>query len=926
MTAARTAPAVAPWTRTRLLASRGAALALTLLVAATTLLAAAAPRSYDRYQDTALHDLLARGTVSSRAVEGQADLTGQSQLTGAAAPTINPSALVQLHAALAALLASFRLDTEQGSTGVHTLGQEDTLTDPGLPAPEAENPSMVLAWQDGAAAQLHLASGRMPRQLTEQPAGLPGGWHALEIAVSSETAQVLHLHLGQTLHLSPQQAPFKAQLTVVGVYQPLPSAADFWNAEARLIRPVLTGPPQPKKDPHRFWHAEALVAVDDVPMLADLGHPEAYWWLPLAPAQLTSTRIQPLQKHLDSLLKGDGAFEAQNLSGVPGGVALSSDLPSTLDRFTAHSEALTPLLTIGLVGTAGVAASVLLMAAGLSADRRDGELRLLRARGAGLRGLLRRVLLETLACTTPGALLGLVSALLLLPTERWMPSVQLAALLWVAATLSVPVRSLARHRRVRATGRDTDLLTARPSRRRTVTELGVLVATLAAVTAVRRQGLGAGGFNPLLGGAPLLLGVAGAILLVRLYPWPLRLVTRPMERRGGAIGFLGLARAGRGASAASLLPLLALLLALTVAVFGSEVITGVDRAREGAALSQVGADAAVTALGNTLPPSLITAVRAAPGVRAVLPVSMDSATLDNNGSQLTVYSFDPDRYRTMAGKLAGEDFPAALLHPSADGAVTALASPDMAESAADGTLKVTDAFGSFQVRVVGTKDSSMLAPGGSFLLVSAQALARVPRATASHAGDPTELLVQGPVTRAALQAALVRSGGAALVEVALRSEALAQLQQDPQQDGAVRLYLGTVLAAALLCVLAVLLSLLQAAPGRASLLARLRTMGLTSRQGYRLILVEALPQVVVGVLGGTALGLAAIPLLGSSVDLAALAGTTGGPGGAGLRAEALPLLAPGLGLLMATVAVVAVEAAVTGRRQIATELRAGDAR
>jgi putative ABC transport system permease protein len=124
-------------------------------------------------------------------------------------------------------------------------------------------------------------------------------------------------------------------------------------------------------------------------------------------------------------------------------------------------------------------------------------------------------------------------------------------------------------------------------------------------------------------------------------------------------------------------------------------------------------------------------------------------------------------------------------------------------------------------------------------------------------------------------------------------------------------------------VVAVLLALLQAAPGRSALLARLRTMGLTPRQGYALILVEALPQVLAGVLAGTALGAASIPLLSPAVDLSALVGATVD---SGLQAEPLPLLLPGAALLLLTVGVVSAEAAVLGRRQIGTELRAGDRR
>lgn len=120
-----------------------------------------------------------------------------------------------------------------------------------------------------------------------------------------------------------------------------------------------------------------------------------------------------------------------------------------------------------------------------------------------------------------------------------------------------------------------------------------------------------------------------------------------------------------------------------------------------------------------------------------------------------------------------------------------------------------------------------------------------------------------------------------------------------------------------------LLTLVRAAPERAALLARLRTMGLRPRQGVVLILTESLPQVVAAPVGGALTAVAAIALLGPSVDLSTLVGTTVPAGlGLGLR----QVLGQALGLAGLVAAAVLAEAAVNGRRQITTELRAGDRR
>ncbi|MHA6758402.1 FtsX-like permease family protein [Streptacidiphilus sp. PAMC 29251] len=499
-------------------------------------------------------------------------------------------------------------------------------------------------------------------------------------------------------------------------------------------------------------------------------------------------------------------------------------------------------------------------------------------------------------------------------------------------TAAVPLRGVLGHRRLRPGGRGADLLTARPSRRRTVAELSVLVVAGAAVTAVRRQGLSSGGgVDPLLSGAPLLLGLAGALLLVRAYPWPLRALARPSARRGGPVGFLGLARAGRGSAGAALLPLLALLLALSVAAFGAEILGGVSAGREQAALLQTGADAQVAGSFAPLPTALVDAVRRSPGVGSVLALRHSANEPLNDqgpGANFDLYGIDPAPYLRLSQQDGAGGFDPALLDYRGGGPIPVLASPDLAAQAGSAPIPMDDAFGKYTVRIVGTVPGTPAQEAGGFMLVADAALDTLPRPHDPMARNPGTLLLGGRVDGDALRAAVQRTALGQPVTVLVRTEQLAALADSPQQSAVESVYLATIAAAGLLSVLAVLLALLQAAPGRSALLARLRTMGLTPGQGYRLILVEALPPVLTAVVAGTLLGLAAIPLFGPSVDLATLIGPVD-PGlriTTGLQARALPLLAPAAALLLIAVGVVAAEAAVVGRRQIGTELRAGDQR
>ncbi len=425
--------------------------------------------------------------------------------------------------------------------------------------------------------------------------------------------------------------------------------------------------------------------------------------------------------------------------------------------------------------------------------------------------------------------------------------------------------------------------------------------------------------------------------MVRLYPWPLRRAARPLARRGGAVGFLGLARAGRGPAGAALLPLLALLLALSVGSFGAEVLGGAAQGRSGAALAEVGADARVESR-LPLPATVVQAFRDTPGVRTVLGVQhLAGGTVGPDGGSYDLFGIDPQAYDDLAreqGSTAAA-FPPSLLAYRGGATIPALASPALAariRSSGVAAIDRDDYIGRYGISVVGTVPSTLLTTDQNALLVSNAALAKIADEQSTTVPSPDLLMIGGSAGGDTLRAAVVRGTAQAgvdpaLLTVRLRSQVLDALNGAPQPREALALYLWTIVAAGLLSVLAVLLALLQAAPSQAALLARLRTMGMGSAQGYRLMLVEALPQVFVGVAAGTLVGRATVPLLGPAVNLSGLAGTAGTVPGAtavGLHAAVLPLVVPGLALLGLACAVVALETAVIGRRRVAVELRAGE--
>ncbi|MGC5410371.1 FtsX-like permease family protein, partial [Streptomyces sp. DT225] len=339
-----------------------------------------------------------------------------------------------------------------------------------------------------------------------------------------------------------------------------------------------------------------------------------------------------------------------------------------------------------------------------------------------------------------------------------------------------------------------------------------------------------------------------------------------------------------------------------------------------------------------LPAGLVRAVEKAGGVRGSVRVQVEygvdlPATGDGvqDARSTTLIGVDPAAYAALARSTGLGPFSADRLRakgaavregtrPDEDRVVPALVSPSVAARLGDRPLGLRSLAGNFKVRAAATLTRTPAVDGSSFIVVDAAALTR---------RQTTALLLTGSGLDAKeLRAAARQSDETASVR--LRSEERAAYVDTPMQSGAERIYLAAIIAGAGYALLAVLLSLLQTAPERTTLLARLRTMGLTSRQGGRLLGFEALPQALLAAGGGLLVGWATIALLAPGVDLVRLA-LASGPGTgpldtASLRTDPWSLVLPALGVIVLTGAVAGAQAWWAGRRGSITELRAGDSR
>ncbi|MFF8903633.1 FtsX-like permease family protein [Streptomyces olivaceoviridis] len=989
---------VAPWVRTRLRAAPGAAVALALLVGLAACLAGAFPRAVDRYEDAGLQRTLRQARPEHTTVRVSAPQPDLGLPPERRAAALRPDALErQYEKVLGTVGSPLSVQRVQSAYGVAGT-VSPAVPDPWLPRPTGLPAHISLAAQNGLADHARVRTGRLPRAPHPVDASTP----EVEAVVTAATAKALHIKVGSVVHMpAPGRDPLAVRVT--GVLVPRDPDGAYWSTVPLLRTPTLVTLPTPGPDPDKYWLGALLLAPEAAPaLLGTSTNPARYWHLAPALRGLHAHDLDRLRPAVAALESGPGLQRARAVTDD--GTDINTDLDDALASFSRLRSGIAPLVSVAAAGAATVVAVVLLMTGGLAADRRRAELALLRARGASLSGLAGRLLAETAVIAVPAGAAGLAGSLLVVPAGRAVPAVLAALAVTLAACAALPLRAALAHRAVRLTAPREDIASVRPSRRRTVAELTLLVLAAGAVATLRRRGTTG---DQLTAVAPVLVGVIAALVLLRVYPLLLRRLSGPAGRLRGAVGHLSLARAGRTQGSA-VLPLLALLTALTTAAFGGSVLAGVAEARDRAALLTIGADARADA-GAPLPADAPARARSVPGVRAVTPVSIAYEAKPEDGENaVPLLGVDPQGYgalttytglgtfpsarltaggktatgrltaggqsgtvrllagghpgtgpltaggqsgtvRLLAGSHSSNGYPAggdhsrtahltAKAHPGTahltararpgagrlagddrSGPLPAVASPSVASSY--GTrrpflVRLEDGS-AVTVRIVLVRDRTPAVSGPDFLVVDRAGLP-------ARASRPTTLLLTGDhVDADALRKAV---GGSAAVR--LRAEERARYADSPLQSGAEHVYTAAVATGAGFAVLALLLSLLRAAPERSALLARLRTMGLTRAESRRLLILESLPQALLAALGGTLTGWTAIRLLAPGIDLTTVAFPTAQTPltETRLHPDTWSLLLPALAVVTVAVGVAALQAWWTGRRGSVTELRAGDGR
>jgi putative ABC transport system permease protein len=893
----------------------GASALLAVLVLASVFVAVALPRASVSFRTAALGQIVADTPAAGRAFVGTTDFTSLASALaiqpGPSSPGIGTQDVNAVAGELAASLRADRLPLQPPpdrwwglTSGYASVPDAARRAYFGTTPPKVE-----VIYRTNLGRNARVVAGSMPAAVS---AG--SGRPVFQVAVTQATAARFRLHVGSVLTF-----PARATLAVSGIIRPVRPGSAFWTADPDAARATFN-----QSRNGTFWLAGVFIGPDELVALEDTvdsSQITMQWELPLRLSGLSADQAGALSSRLGAALTSAGLLTRS--VQLPTSVAVSCGLAGALTGFLQAERRIAVLLSLLEVSLTVVGAVVLLLGGRLLAERRAGEFRLMRDRGASRRQLAALGLRAGILVVIPAAVAGTLIAVLFTPAASEPAAWWLATLTAFAALVSVPLFAL---RQVASAGLADERSDSQPARsaraRRAVTDLTLALGAAGGVAVLRQEvAAPASGTDWYTSAAPVLIAIPVAIAAVRLYPIAIRWLVRLTGRGQGVTTFVGLARAAR-TSLAAVLPAFALVLVLAVIAFGATLRAAVVRGDVAESWRTTGADVVIDTHRSTVPidGAVRRAIAAVPGVQRTATLSLLPGVAAD-GTPLTVIVVDPASYAALIAATPQPPFPgAALTGPGAAGGagpMLVLASPS-ARRLVTGGRKVLVGIHNLSVRVTGMVRA---VPGssatGAFIVAPARAMVR---AVGASEALPSRLLVVGPAVDVARMRSVV---GRELPAATLtfRSGRLAALTEAPLPHGTYTAFAAGAAAAALFGAVIVLIMLALGARSRELTLARLFTMGLSPGQARRLIITEALPAIIAATAGGAVCAWLLVPLVGPAVDLSPL---TGSPVPVPVRADygLIGFLAAGL-LALAIVTLFA-QSVATRLRGLSRALRVGE--
>ena len=840
----------------RLRDERATAVGFALLILVTSLLAAGAPRAFDRLGDDTLRAELAARTPAERNIQFvEVDRLGAGQ----------SDPLVNVTGEGAAIDATVPREVE-GLVSRHEVLVESVRFSISTPHP-GDPTTLRLRIQPAAADRIRLTAGRMPTGAVDHVDQTT----VLEVALSNANARTLNVGLGDTVALQTDigdtlavtQEVARVNATVVGLFDVTNPDDPDWLGDPSLARPVVRRP----GGDAQFLDMAALLSADAYGGLLTIDPPTFVRYT--FQEFIDPGRIR--QRDVATLIPALRRLEARYPSANPrpqAGAGLRTALRPFLESETARWTAATALLTVAIVGPIAVAAAALGMVAVLAARRRRAALSRSRGRGASLTHVTVASMTEGLLLALPAAAIGAAIGSQVAPDDPLLVPALTGA---VVAVIGIVLLTLAT---VPATGgpafgagREVSVPRPPTPRRLVFEGLIVLLAALGA-SLLRERGLRPDGTaDPLIAAVPALIGVSAGLLALRLLPLPTRFLGWLARLRRGLVGVIAMRRAAGGAGAPVLLVLLA---TTTIGAFSSAALGYLDQAAEAAGWRSVGADIRVVASQGYLNRDFD--FNSLPGVSASARMFTGIAAVVAKSAAPDILVLDVESYEDVVrGTPAEVDLPVDLFGPAAEPVPVVIARG--LEARANGmqvgeTLTTSVQGYTFQARVVGDLPIFPGVDSNAFMLVSEKQLrALFPDAPLR----PTTAFLRAPTSaQGAITQAVTSTMSQAVVTG--RTTLSAELRDAPIVR-AVRLGIAaTAVVAAIYAALAVAAALALGGAARTTENAHLRTLGLSDGQAVWTLLLEQVPPLAFAFVAGLATGVGLLVLLLPGLRLERLLG------------------------------------------------------
>jgi putative ABC transport system permease protein len=648
-------------------------------------------------------------------------------------------------------------------------------------------------------------------------------------------------------------------ITLSGIFEPNDAGDPYWeHTSYGLIASV----------PEEAEYTEALLfanAAGAPAADASVLNPRSSLWYSVRPDAITASTTAEIARQAREF-----ATVAQDI-GDQTRMPFRTKLPELLDDVEVRNASSQAILATILAGPLGLAVAIEILIARLAVSRLRQSLDLLAARGGSAAQLRLLLALPTLVIGVVATAAGVATGLLLPGGRLGVGGIAAVASVAVAPALIVTLLGTA-HRR------------SGPSRLpggrlRIAVEALVALATIAALVTITQRGVGsgepAGGVDLLAAATPLLLSLLGCIVALRLYPLALGRALAATGRSRAIAPLLGIARALRAGSA-GLVPILAVLIGVSVAVFSGVLTTTLSSGLETASRIEVGADIGVADV--RLDVATVDEIRGVPGVDSAASISTEifHYLYPADQSRLTVTLALVDsadlaevqRDRPYAIPLTDE-----LLRTDG-GAVPLLVSTTVAEATRGKSSAMLDKY-----------DVRLVSPGVYAPIIReapSWVLADRVHAEALHYASPTvatQVLVrlEPGASVASVRADIQRIAGDE-ARLTTPDDVAETITANPAVGGIRAAALLAIVGSVVLSLTALVLTTVIDGRQRRRSLGLLAPLGLSRRQGRSAVAWELAPLSLVGLVVGLVLGAVLSLVLLTAVDLRPFTGNAVQPG------------------------------------------------